>query len=298
MTTATPPARDAAGPYSTRGEHDMTNQNWWPYERLMLPRSALVIERYDGTDGYQRNYRQRFVDAAVRDFREARFQALTVAPIIDGRHRRPGFELFAILDGQHRFGMAEALGLDPVPCDVYCERMTYQERALEFYSLNHAKQMINVTDGVRALYEAEDEELLSLLYLLERHRFYLHGFRPSHVNGHRALHATHTLQTAYARDARALEAALIVLQPWQDIINRRHERLVIGALMMWCKRDAVDLERLSRVLTEHGPDHLVRDAGEIAARVGRANPTPEHLANAIREVYNRNLRSRRIDEPF
>lgn len=41
--------------------------DWWPFERRMLRRDQLVIERYDGTDGYQRRYSQRFVDAAVLD---------------------------------------------------------------------------------------------------------------------------------------------------------------------------------------------------------------------------------------
>ena len=274
------------------------HQDWWPFERRMLPREQLMVERYDGTDGYQRDYRQRFVDAAVRDFRKARFQALTVALIVDGRYHEPGRELFAVIDGQHRYGMAEALGLDPVPCDVYRERMAYEERALEFYQLNHAKQMISVADGTRALYEGKDEEVLGLLYLLERHGFYLDGFRPPHVNGHRALHAVRTLQAAYGTDARALEDVLEVLAPWQPIINRRHERLTIGALMLWCRRDSVDLDRLRVVLGRYGPDHLVREASEVAARIGRANPTPIHMANAIRQLYNTGLRSRRIDEPF
>lgn len=301
MTAALVPGAPLVRPTEPGGALQMTEpqtSDWWPYERRNLYREQLVVERYDGTDGYQRYYRQRFVDGAVREFKPSRYNALIVARIVGGRHYEPERELFAVIDGQHRYGMAEALGLDPVPCDVYRRHMDYQERALEFHALNRDKQMLNVADGARALYEGQDEELLGLLYLLERHSFYLHGFRPAHVNGHRALHATHTLQTAYAMDARALGDALNVLEPWQSIINRRHERLVLNALMLWCRRDGIDLDRLRGVLVRYGPDHLVREAAEVAARVGRANPNPTHLANAMLQLYNGGLRSRRIDEPF
>lgn len=275
-----------------------TVEDWWPFERRMLPRAALVVERYDGTDGYQRIYRQRFVDAAVRSFDPIRFDSLKVALITDGRYFDPAREQYAVVDGQHREGMAEALGIATVPCDVYTQPMTYQQRALVFYKLNRVKQMISTADGARALCEGEDDDFLGLLYLLERHHFYLSGFRPAHVNGHRPLHSIRKLQDAFAANGNALELVLDVLQPWQQVIGRRHEAVVIGALMLWCRRDNIDTGRLRTVFAQHGPDTLLRAAGDLAARTGRQNPSPTHMANAIREVYNHNLRSRRVDEPF
>lgn len=272
--------------------------DWWPFERQMLRRDQLVIERYDGTDGYQRRYSQRFVDAAVRDFDPVRFDALKVALVTDGRHLVPGEDHYAVIDGQHRDGMAEALGLELVPCDVYARRMSYRERALIFHKLNRVRQMLSVNDGARALAEGEDPDFLGLLYLLERHRFYLHGFRPANANGHRALHATRTLQIAYEANAKALEDALDVLQPWQPLIGRRVERVILGALMMWCRRSDVDLARLRGILEQHGPDYLLRAAGEEAARSGRQNPTARHMAIALLGHYNLGLRVRRIEDGF
>lgn len=279
----------------------MTGQltsDWWPFERRMLKREQLVVERYDGTDGYQRSFRQRFVDAAVQRFEEVLFDAIKVAEIIDGRYFNPERAKYAVLDGQHREGMAEALAIEWVPCDVYRKRLDYEQRALTFYKLNRNKQLVNITDGTRSLYEGRDDDILDLLYLLERHGFYLNGYRPVDANGHRPLHAIQTLRKAHSANANALDVALDVLQPWQPLISRRVEKVMIEALMLWCRRSDVDLDRLRGILEEHGPDYMWRDAGEEAARTGHVKPTGRNMANTLLGYYNNGLRTRRINDAF
>jgi hypothetical protein len=176
--------------------------------------------------------------------------------------------------------------------------MAYCQRAYEFFKLNRARQPIKTADGLRALFEGNDEETIAMLDLLNRHGFYLQGLRPDDANGHRPMHAVATVQHAYHTNANALADALRVLGPWNQLLGRRHEKVVIGALMLWCRRDDVDLDRLQHILTEHGPDYLMRDAGELAAVAGKQNPNAKMLANALLSHYNRNLRARRIEDAF
>lgn len=271
---------------------------WWPFKTTMLRRDVLIVESFDGTSGFQRPLNQKFVDNAVRDFDPVRFDALKVARIIDGPHHEPGLHLWSVIDGQHRRAIAEELGLDVVPVDGYVHDMDYRQRALEFYRLNSARQRMSVADGTRALVEGEDEPMLALLYLLERNGFYLSGFKPKNVNGHKPLTATSTLRQAYATNSNALENVLYVLQPWRGQLGKRHERLMIGGLMLVCRTEGVDLVRLRRVLEQHGPTTLTRDAEEAQARRGGHNITARAMATALVHHYNHGKRSGRIDDEW
>jgi len=275
-----------------------SQQEWWPFKRTMMRREVLIVEAFDGTSGFQRGLKQKFVDEAVSHFDPVRFDALKVARIIDGPHYEPGVNLWSIIDGQHRRAMAEELDLSVVPADAYVHDMDYKQRALEFYRLNSARQRMSVADGARALFEGEDDEMCALLYLLERHGFYLSGFKPKNVNGHKPLTATSTLRAAYSTNSNALEDVLYVLEPWRGQMGKRHERLMIGALMIVCRKEGIDLIRLRRVLEQHGATTLTRDAEEAQTRRGGRNITARAMATALVRHYNHGKRTGRLEDEW
>jgi hypothetical protein len=279
--------------------------DWWPYEFRWVPMEDLIIERFDGTIGFQRWASEPFIQSGIENFRGRRFEPLTLAAVpfrvVGGRwieiEERPPKEpriKFSIIDGGHREAMAEGTDKTAVPACVLRDFLTYEERAMVFHDLNVVRRRLGVMDGMRARQQGRDEQMLGLLALLERHHFYLTGFRPDELNGQRSLSAAGALNRAYKDNPAALDVALYVLEAWRDLKYVKVQRVVIQALCAIARHDEFDPERLRGIFAGIGPEALLRDAREHAAHK-QGTLSKAVMKETVLAHYNRGLRTRRID---
>lgn len=75
-----------------------------------------------------------------------------------------------IVDGQHRIEVAKRKGIKSVWCQVL-EGLTYEEEALKFYTINHAKSRLNANHKFHALVEAREENVMEIMDALNHYHF-------------------------------------------------------------------------------------------------------------------------------
>lgn len=263
--------------------------DWWPYEFQFVPRALLIVERFDGQDGFQREISDRFVDNQTKDFDPRRFEALICVRIeMDGRIR------YSVIDGQHRTAIAEGRMVDPIPAQVHVEMLDYQDRAALFAELNLKRRQLNTRQTVNARVQQEDEEALGLLSMLERHGFYAQNIGRQTINGHRPIAALGTLTREWHYNGAALDLALMALESWQDIHGSRMQGIMIGALCDLARQEKYNPARMAQVFSKYGPQFVMREAREEAARVN-AKPTKPVMARTLARFYNNGLRGNRIE---
>ncbi len=246
-----------------------------------LPADSLVVDR-----AYQRDLTEKSwtkIRRIGREFTWAKFGALVVA----GPDRLGDYH---ILDGQHRWEAAKALGLGRLPCVI----VPIEDRAGEahaFVAINRERSQVTPLHMFHAAVAAGEPDKVAIAKLLEEAGLKV-ARHPQETKRPRRVTATAALSACYKSSPDALARGLKILAEAQGEVSGGLRGQTIKAVvwLLAAHGDAIDEARLIKSISA---DEVDFDSWLETARTTRqtfGGKTEIALQAMIVQAYNKGLR--------
>jgi hypothetical protein len=248
-----------------------------------------IVERKVGDlwvdPNVQRSLKKARVENMAAKFRPDALGVLTTS------YRSPG--RVHVIDGQHRYRAAEAVGYQgPIQTMEY-HRLTVPEEAALFRLLNASEKVSAIDQFLIACVEQDPDSLRLAGYLAD------HGWAVAVKSSESRLSAIGSLQRVYALSPAAADATLGVLTAaFGRRASAMQGSLVEGVGRMLAKYwdQNVDLAELVKRLSGFpgGPDGLVGHAR--GQKVSRSGNLSTQVARVVTNLYNQRRRTTALPE--
>lgn len=255
----------------------MNNYNT-KFKYCQLNARLLVVDK-----AYQREIQQDRVKRIVANFNPALVNPIKVSHR-DGR--------YYVFDGQHTLASLRMQNHSPslmVDCKVY-EGLSQEDEARLFAEQNGISRAVESIAKFKALYAAGDVDVVEMVRLVERSGFYMDFSKSKKINRITAVAKTYKVFKAVS-SSDFIEILSLIKESWEGIPESLNTE-IIGGMYLFYKTYKGEYKRKTLVtqLSKVSPAIIIRE-GKAFSNGGDAR-----FARQILNIYNKNLRTNRLDD--
>lgn len=248
------------------------------FKYCQLNARLLLVDK-----SYQREIQQDRVKRIVANFNPALVNPIKVS-------RRGG--RYYVFDGQHTLAALRTLNPSPsmtVDCKVY-EGLSREDEARLFAEQNGISRAVESAAKFKALYAAGDVDIIEMVRLVERSGFFMDFSKAKTNNRITAVSKTYKVFKSVS-SSDFVEILSLIKETWEGIPESLNTE-IIGGMYLFYKHFKGEYKRRTLVtqLSKVSPIIIIRE-GKAFSSGGDAR-----FARQILNIYNKNLRTNRLDE--
>lgn len=242
---------------------------------------------------YQRALKDHKVKELIREWDEAQAGVIYVSRREDGT--------VAVIDGQHRLRAMESVhgGNVAVQAVVY-HHLTVEQEAILFNALNGKRTQTSALEKFRSRLAYRDPVTTDIVDTVHAAGLEINWtFRSKPGHGVHAIAAVAALERIYHTGGRVWlrEVLQILVDAWDGAPHSLNASALEGMLtfigIFWPDYDHTSL---TRKLSLHAPEEVLRDAGVLAKSMHSGRPSTIAFAVVVRGIYNHSRRANRLGE--
>lgn len=248
------------------------------FKYCQLNARLLVVDK-----AYQREIQQDRVRKIVANFNPALVNPIKVS------HRNGRYYVF---DGQHTLAALKMLNPSAsmaVDCKVY-EGLSKEDEARLFADQNGLSRAVESIAKFKALHAAGDVDILEMVRLVKLSGFYMDFSKSKTTNRITAVSKTYKVFKAVSQ-SDFVEILSLIKEAWEGIPESLNTE-IIGGMYLFHKTYKGEYKRKTLVtqLSKVSPAIIIRE-GKAFSNGGDAR-----FARQILNIYNKNLRTNRLDD--